>query len=144
MTEKALQINDKNYQVWANLALAYGWLKQDDKAAAARARELVLAEEALKVQTKNPTLQAALAILYAQKKLRDKAMTRIEAALALAPNNPSTLADVGQAYEALGDRRQALRYVTAALQKGYPLDHLKLVPDLQNLLADPNFRPKAK
>jgi eukaryotic-like serine/threonine-protein kinase len=144
MTEKALEINDKNFQVWANLALAYGWLKQNDKAAAARERELKLVEETAKVQAQDPRVQAALAILYAQKKLRDKALTRIEAALALAPDNPSVLADVGQAYEALGDRRQALHYVTTALQKGFPIDRLKLVSDLQNLLADPNFRPNTK
>ena len=143
-TEKALQLNDKNFQVWANLALAYGWLKQNDKAAAARERELKLVEETARVQAQNPRVQSALAILYAQKMLRDKALTRIEAALALAPDNPSVLADVGQAYENLGDRRQALHYVTAALQKGFPIDRLKLVPDLQSLLADPNFRPKGK
>ena len=141
-TEKALQLNDKNFQVWANLALAYGWLKQNDKAAAARERELKLVEETAKVQAQNPKIQSALAILYAQKMLREKALSRIEAALALAPDNPSVLADVGQAYENLGDRRQALHYVRAALQKGYSLEHLKLVPDLQDLLADPNFRPK--
>jgi len=144
MTGKALEINDKNFQVWANLALAYGWLKQNDKAAAARERELKLVEETARVQAQNPRVQAALAILYAQKKLRDKALTRIEAALALAPDNPSILADVGQAYESLGDRRQALHYVTTALQKGFPMDRLKLVPDLQSLLADPNFRAKGK
>ncbi|HEX2715568.1 MAG TPA: tetratricopeptide repeat protein, partial [Candidatus Acidoferrales bacterium] len=144
MTEKALALNDKNFQVWANLALAYGWLKQNDKAAAARERELRIVEETAKVQAQNPKLQSALAILYAQKKLRDKALTRIEAALALAPDNASVLADVGQAYEALGDRRQALHYVTEALRMGYKLDYLKLVPDLKDLLADPNFRPKEK
>lgn len=144
MTEKALQLNDKNFQVWANLALAYGWLKQNDKAAAARERELKLVEETAKVQAQNPRIQSALAILYAQRKLRDKALTRIQAALALAPNNPSVLADVGQAYEDLGDRRPALHYVTQALQKGHSLDHVKLVPDLQNLLSDPNFRPNGK
>ncbi len=143
-TERALQLNDKNIQVWANLALAYGWLKQNDKAAAARERELALAEEAVKVQSQDAGIQSNLGILYAQKKLRDRAIPRIEAALALAPNNPRTLANVGQAYEALGDRHQALRYLTAALQKGYSLDRLKLVPDLQALLADPNFRPNAK
>jgi serine/threonine protein kinase/Flp pilus assembly protein TadD len=144
MTEKALQLNDKNFQVWANLALAYGWLKQNDKAAAARERELALAEEAVKVQSQDAGIQSNLGILYAQKKLRDKAMARIEAALALAPNNPRTLANVGQAYEALGDRRQALHYLTEALRKGHKLDSLKLIPDLQDLLSDPNFRPNAK
>ncbi len=69
---------------------------------------------------------------------------RSRAALALAPDDPSMLADVGQAYEELSDRRQALHYVTTALQKGFPIDRLKLVPDLQSLLADPNFRPKGK
>ena len=38
MTEKALQLNDQNYLVWNNLVNAYGWLKQKDKAAAARER----------------------------------------------------------------------------------------------------------
>ena len=35
-TEKALALNDRDYQVWNNLVLAYEWLKQPDKANAAR------------------------------------------------------------------------------------------------------------
>jgi Flp pilus assembly protein TadD len=43
-TEKALQLNDQNYRVWENLAVAYERLDQKDKVAAARER-VALREE---------------------------------------------------------------------------------------------------
>src|SRR5262249_33509763 len=49
-TEKALQLNNKNYLVWGNLVIAYEWLNQTDKAAAARERQFTLIEANLKVK----------------------------------------------------------------------------------------------
>jgi len=51
---------------------------------------------------------------------------------------------VGQAYEDLGDRAEALQYIEKSVQKGYALADLKTIPDLQALLSDPKFRPSAK
>jgi eukaryotic-like serine/threonine-protein kinase len=144
MTEKALQLNDKNYLVWNNLVVAYEWLKEEDKASAARERMRGLLEQAAKIHPQDAIVQSRLASLYAHQKLRDKAIARIQTALALAPDDPYVLANVGSAYEDIGDRRQALEYIRRALQKGYALDQVKNGPDLQGLIADPNFRTNGK
>jgi serine/threonine protein kinase/tetratricopeptide (TPR) repeat protein len=144
VTEKALALNDRDYRVWSNLMACYEWLKMDDKAAVAREREQKLVEDVVKDQPQDATAQSELAGLYAKQKMREKAMTRIQAALALAPDNPRVLVNVADAYELLGDRMNALRYVEKALQKGYPLEDLKSDLQQQALLQDPKFRPNGK
>ncbi|HEY7616579.1 MAG TPA: tetratricopeptide repeat protein, partial [Terriglobales bacterium] len=144
MTEKALQLNDKNYRVWENLAIAYEWLNQKEKAAAARERELILVEALVQFKPKDGELQSYLGLLYGQKKMRNEALRHMQAALALTPENQVVLENVAETYEHLGDRAQALQYMERALQKGYPLENLKSNPALQSLLSDPKFRPKAK
>jgi eukaryotic-like serine/threonine-protein kinase len=144
MTEKALSLDDQDYMVWSNLIAAYEWLKEDDKASAARERELKLVEALVKVQPQDAIAQSELATLYAEQKARERALTRIQTALALAPEDPRVLVNVGDACESLGDRTRALQYVHGALRKGYPLDALQLDPGLQKLIADPNFRSNGK
>jgi eukaryotic-like serine/threonine-protein kinase len=103
-----------------------------------------LLEQAVKIKPQDALVQSRLASLYAHQKLRDKALTRIQTALALAPDDPYVLANVGSAYEDIGDRRKALEYIRRALQKGYALDQVKNDPDLQGLIADPNFQTNGK
>jgi serine/threonine-protein kinase len=144
MTEKALQQNDKEYVVWGNLAIAYEGLKDKEKEGRAWDREIVLLEEAVRDTPRDALAQSALGLLYAKKKLREKAIPRLQSALALAPDDASVLQGVGQAYEDLGDRAQALQYIEKSLQKGIGLANLKNIPDLQGLLSDPSFRPSGK
>ncbi|MGH9774360.1 MAG: protein kinase domain-containing protein [Candidatus Acidiferrales bacterium] len=144
VTEKALAINDKNYIVWSNLGNAYEWQKDTAKADAARERELELLEDFLRLKPRDAPAQAEVAYLYAKKKMRDQAQARIQSAVALAPTDGQVLASVGEAYEKLGKRPEALHYVELALQKGFLLDDLKSIFDLQDLLKDPNFRPPKK
>jgi serine/threonine-protein kinase len=142
--EKALQLNDKDYLVWGNLAIAYEGLKNKEKASEAWDREITLLEQAVLDTPRDAQAQSNLGLLYAKKKLREKAILRIQSALALSPDDPSVLENVGQAYEILGDRTQALQYIEKSLQKGYDLADLKHTPDLQGLLSDPSFRPSGK
>ena len=127
--------------MWLNLASAYDWLQQKDKAAQARENALKLAGNASKAEPTDAQIQSALAMLYARKNMRDKSLVRIRAALALNPDDAQVLVDVAQAYEELGDRPTALKYVRNALQKGLSLEDLRSDWDLQNLLSDPAFRP---
>ena len=143
-TEKALQLNDKDFRLWANQTNNYRWLGQNEKALASIQQELKLLEEAAKLQTQDAGVQSELARVYAIVKQRDNAITRIQAALALAPDDPGVLENGGEAYEELGNRREALRYVQKGLQKGYPLEYLKNDPAMPGLLADPNFRFNGK
>ncbi len=142
--EKAVQLNDKDYMTWSNLTLAYENLKDREKAERARDREMALLEQAAQDSPRDAVVQAQLGLVYAQKKLREKAISRVQSALVLAPDDPNVLEDVGETYEDLGDRAQALQYIEKSLQKGYALTALKNIPDLQGLLSDPNFRPSGK
>lgn len=142
--KKALQLNDKDYLVWANLAIAYDGLKDIESASKARDRELVLLEAAVQSAPRDAVQQSRLALLYAQKKMRDNALSHIQSALALSPDDANVLENAGETYEFLGNRSQALHYIEKSLQRGYSLDDLKSFPDLQGLLSDPNFRPNGK
>jgi serine/threonine-protein kinase len=139
--EKALQMNDKDYIVWGNLAIAYEGLKDQEKAGRARDQEIALLEQTVQNTPRDAVAQSNLGLLYAKKKLREKAVSRIQSALVLSPDDANVLEAVGQAYEDLGDRAQALQYIEKSVQKGYALADLKTIPDLEALLSDPNFRP---
>ncbi len=144
MTEKALKLNDQDFQVWYNLLLCYQWLKQDDKAANAAGRTISLLENLVQTKPQDPEIQSALGLLYAMRKDREKAMPRIEAAMALGPQDERALEDVGEAYEELGDRALALRYLHESLKVGGTVEGLAARPGLQEILKDPSFRANGK
>ncbi|MGH9586012.1 MAG: protein kinase domain-containing protein [Acidobacteriaceae bacterium] len=137
--EQALKISSGDYVVWNFLMIADQWQKKDAAAADARRHAETLAEKAAKQQPNDAQTQAVLAYLYAQDKQNQKAEARIQTALALAPNDPSILADVGEAYENMGDRAHALEYVEKAFGKGLPLGQIRDEPTLQSLFQDPRL-----
>jgi len=143
-TEKALQLNDKDFIVWANLALAYEGLKNEVQAKAALDKEQTLLEQAAQSGPRDAGVQYRLGQVYARKKLAEKAIARAQSALALAPDDAYVLEGVAEIYERVGDRANALKCIEKALQKGYSLQPLKSDPLFQGLLSDPNFRPSPK
>ncbi len=143
-TERALQFNDRDYIVWANLAMAYDGLHDPVKLNAAQDKELPLLEQAVLATPRDAGMQARLGLLYAQKKLRDNALARMQTALALTSDDSDVLENVGEAYEALGDRPHAIEYIEKSLQKGYSMESLRNEPSLKSLLSDPNFRPSTR
>ncbi len=144
MTEKALQIDNKDFRVWSNVVLAYEWLGDKTKAEVARAQEIARLQEAAKLRPQDATLQSALGENYAEQGERGKALSHLQTALALAPHSSQVLFDAGCAYEVMGKRGVALPYIEEALRRGYPLADLKTSPILRSLLRDPNFRPRGK
>jgi serine/threonine-protein kinase len=144
MTEKALAINDKDFQVWYNLLQCYRWLNQPQKAADAAARTTQLLESLVRSKPQDPEVQSALGMLYAAQKQPDKAVPHIEAALALGPKDNRVLGDAGEAYESMGNRTLALRYLQESLKAGETLDGLRSRPSLQTVLNDPSFRVNGK
>ncbi len=142
--QKALKLNDKDYLVWGNLALAYRGLNDEADAEKASDREIELLEQAVQATPRDAVMQANLALLYAKKRLREKAISRIQSALALSPDDANVLESVGEAYEDMGDRAQALEYIEKSIRNGYSLTALKTFSSLQGLLSDPRFRANGK
>jgi len=144
VTRKALELNDKDWRVWANLQLAYAWLKDNDRMRAARARALSLLEQYASLNSQDASVQSMLSTYYAEDRLREKALACANAALRLAPKDPWILADIAETYNDLGDRRRAVQFAQDSLKNGYTLTDLQERPNLLGLLADPSFRPRGK
>jgi serine/threonine-protein kinase len=143
-TEKALQLNDRDYVVWGNLAIAYEGLNDKSREGKAWDHEIVLLEQAVRDTPRDALAQSILGLIYAKKKMREKSIPHIQSALALSPDDPDVLEGAGQAYEDLGEHAQALQYIEKSLQKGYSLAAVRNTPDLQGVISDPNFRPIGK
>jgi len=141
-TEKALQLNDKNYRVWENLAVAYERLNQQDKAANAREHELAVLEAGAKVEPKDAVLQSFLGLLYSKKGMHDEADRHLQTALALAAEDQDVLENAAEAYGRMGRQRVAVQYLNKAVARGYPMEDLRTNPAVASLLADPSFRSK--
>jgi len=143
-TRKALELNDKDWRVWANLVVAYEWLKDTEKKPAAHAKARSLLEQYASLNSQDAQVQSVLSTYYAEDKLRERALAHANRALDLAPTNPWVLADVAETYDGLGDRKRALQYTEDSLKHGYTLSDLQRRPGLVGVLADPSFRRGGK
>jgi eukaryotic-like serine/threonine-protein kinase len=144
MTEKALRLNDQNYQVWRNLGEDYSWAQQPEKAAAARQKELQLLETNARLHPQDPQLLSEMGTLYGDALERDKAVASMQKALALAPNDANVLMNAASTEEALGNRKEAIRYAEESIAKGFSMEDLERTFALQGLVKDPNFHPRIK
>lgn len=143
-SEQALQLNSNNYMVWNNLALAEAGAGQPQKARDAREKTESLTEQLVVIKPQDSLAQSTLAILYATDKQKDKALLKIQTSLALAPDDPNVLSNVGEAYEMMGNRKQAIKYIELCIKHGFSFSAIQGDPDLQVLLADPRFKRPAK
>jgi len=143
MTEKALQLNDNNYLVWNNLVNAYEWLKEKDKAATARARATELAEKSARLNPQDAWHKPNWRVFMPGRTCARKPWPEFKPP-GFIPDDPAILDDVATAFEYLGNRHQSIQYAQRAVQKGYPLEQLANDPEMQSLLLDPSFHPRAK
>jgi eukaryotic-like serine/threonine-protein kinase len=143
-SEKALTINDKNYDVWANLLICDEWLKLADKSTEVRGHLAALLEQAIKIDPQDANAHVSLAAVYAAEHLRDKSEAHVQTALALKPNDPNILMNAADTFELLGDRQQALKYLEGGFKVGLKEDDLRTDPTIQSALQDPRYRNLTK
>jgi serine/threonine-protein kinase len=142
-TRHALTLNSTDYDVWDNLREAFEGLKDESGAKSAAASEKPRALESLKLNPQDPNVQSIYADLCARFGPRDQAEPHIQTALALAPNDPNILETVAMAYENLGNRELAVKFMNEAFSKGYTWQEALNDPETQPLLDDPGLhRPK--
>jgi serine/threonine-protein kinase len=139
--EKALKMNDRDYRPWGGLASAYLAAGLPDKARPALQQAIGLAEDEVLRKPNDATILSYIASYYAKLGNRERATSRIDTALALAPGEPRVLYMAALTYEVLGDRAAALKWLKAALGKGYSVASVKQDPDLRKLREDPASRP---
>jgi serine/threonine-protein kinase len=142
-TQHALTLNSADYGVWENLRDAFEWLKDASGAKSAAASERPLVLDALKLNPQDANVHSVYADICARFGPRDQAEPHIQTALALAPNDPNILEAAAAAYENLGNRKLAVKFMNEAFAKDYTWQEALNDPEAQSLLKDPGLhRPR--
>ncbi len=138
--ERAIELGARNFQVWANLAGAYKFVDGGaDKARAAFQRAVELGEQERVVNPRQAILLARLADCYAHLGETAKARRLVGEAKDLAPGDAAVFFMAAQVFEQVGDRKQALQHVAAAVDRGLPREDVETNRSLDSLRADPAY-----
>lgn len=137
---EATRLNPNNYEAWSSLGAAYRWSGKNADLAAKAFRTAIDLEEAQRAKGNHaPIFLAGLADDYAEVGEKQKALVLARQALALDQANPTVQYKVGDAYEVLGLRDQAIPLLASALAHGYRVYEFEHNPELAALRADPKF-----
>ena len=142
--ELAIQMNSRDSVDWHNLASAYQWSGDPEKARAAFQRTAELIEEQLRVNPHDPTSLILLADAYSYLNQMQRARQLLQQGLALAPDDVPNMFQASAIYERLGDRELALRWIGMAIKGGFSRDLIEKEPTLARLRLDPKFRDLLK
>ncbi len=138
--ERSTRMNPRDSGRWYNLAAAYYWSNEREKARAAFQRAAELAEEQRRINPRNPALLMRLADCYSMLDQPQRARDLLREALALGPEDVANMYKAAVVYEQLGDREHALQWIAKAIQGGYSRDLIERSPTLAKLRADPRFQ----
>jgi serine/threonine-protein kinase len=140
MYEKALELQDTDYSVWGYLAGAYRQSSSDSsKIVFALRKAKLMAEEQLKINPVDPLVLTNIASYCNELNLPDSALTIIKKVEALNTKDINVMVLVGEVYEQLKRRDQALKWIKKAIDNGYSIEELNHIPELKNLRADNRF-----
>jgi serine/threonine protein kinase/tetratricopeptide (TPR) repeat protein len=138
--ERAIQLSGDESEYWHNLAAAYQWSNQPDKARAAFRRTAELAEKELRVNPKDPVVLLLLADAYSNLDQPQPARQLLERGLALAPNDVFDMFQASVIYERLGKRDLALQWLAKAIKGGFSRDLIEREPSLAQLRLDRRYQ----
>jgi tetratricopeptide (TPR) repeat protein len=139
MFEKAVAMNPNEHITVGNLADAYRWLGEGEKAAATYDRAIALAYKAYQVNPTDAGTLASLALYYAKMGSRQQAFDFIRRARKIDPNNNALIYDEAVIHALAGQQAEAFTGLHEAFQKGYPPEEAKNDPELQALRSAPQF-----
>lgn len=139
--QAALDLNDSDYAVWGNLALACNNIpERSAEAAGLYEKAIALAESRQEVNPNNIEVTIHLADYYLEAGRNEEGRQMLETALKLHSENPDLMARLGVLHEKLGDREQAILWVVRALKAGYPKERLEALSSMVDLRNDPEFQ----
>lgn len=139
MFEKAVELNPNQTVAVGNLADAYRWTGQKDKALATNDRAIALAFKELQVNPNNAEVMGSLALFYAKKGDASHALEFIKRARGADKANVSLVYKEAMVHALAGRNNEAFASLREAFQKGYPAEEAKNEPELKNLQALPEF-----
>jgi tetratricopeptide (TPR) repeat protein/class 3 adenylate cyclase/TolB-like protein len=139
MYEKATDINRNDERNLGDLADAYRWAGQKDKANATYAKAISLAYQELEVNPRNLYAMRHLALYFAKKGNPAEAWQYIRQASTIDPHSPHLFYCEAVLQALAGHPDQALKALDGALRNGYSLDQVRSDPELEGLQQGPAF-----
>ena len=139
--EKAVRLQENNYELWGNLGDAYYWAPgRRSDAPAAYKRAVALGGEKLKVNPRDASLLSYLATYHAMLGQKRPALEYLERAQGLAPGSPDILFNAAVVRNQLGEPEKAMDALEQAIAAGFPVSTLRDIPNFDNLRGNPRFR----
>lgn len=138
--DSAVRMNEHDATRWHNLASAYQWSNDPQKAREAFQRTAQLTEEERRVNPRDPNLMIQLADAYSMLGQKERARDLLSQALKLSPDAASDMFQAAVVYEQVGDRKQALKWLGKAVQQGYSRDIVEKSPSLVHMRSDPGYQ----
>jgi len=140
MFEKAVEMNPNDSMMVGNLADAYRWSGQVDKANGTYERAIALGFKQLQVNPRDANVLEQLGLYYAKKGDAIHALDFMRRARTLSPANVNMIYDQAEIFAITGRSSEALKALREALQKGYSLEQIKSDPELGALQSLPEFK----
>jgi tetratricopeptide (TPR) repeat protein/TolB-like protein/predicted Ser/Thr protein kinase len=139
MFEKAVQMSPNEEQFTGNLADAYRWSGQREKANATYDKAIALAYKDLAVNPRNSDTMGSLALYYAKKGMSGQALNFIQRARSINKEDVG-LIYIAAAVEALANHADnALGLLREAFKRGYSVREASNDPELNGLRSRPEF-----
>lgn len=136
----ALSYGDRNADLWGNLADAYHFSGQNDKATSAYRKQLDLLNDLLKVNPRDAERQGDAASCYAILGDKQSAMAHLARSLELGNGDKDLLFNAAVVYNDLGETGEALEWLQKALVAGYSASIVRDSPEFNNLRNNPQFQ----
>ena len=139
MFEKAVELNPNVEQLTGNLADAYRWSGQREKANATYDKAIALAYKELAVNPRNSDTMGSLALYYAKKNMPAQALNFIQHARAINKEDVA-LVYTDAVVEALANHPDnALGLLREAFERGYTVQEAISDPELDSVRSRPEF-----
>jgi eukaryotic-like serine/threonine-protein kinase len=139
MFEKAVALNPNDTAMVVNLADAYRYAGQQDKARDTYQQAISVGFKGLQTNPKDAEIMAQVALSYAKTGNAAQAQDFIKRARAADPNNVNYVYDDAVTKALSGKTTEALRSLQEALEKRYPAEFAAGDPELNSLQKDPQF-----
>jgi serine/threonine protein kinase/tetratricopeptide (TPR) repeat protein len=138
--QKAAQLSPNQEMIYGNLAQAYLYAGESEKATQTFAEAIGLAYKALQVNPRDADTLADMAEYYAMQGEESQGLQFIHNARSISPSDPQYAYDEAVVEAAARNQMAALGALRDALKEGYPAQQAALDPELSILQGSPDFQ----
>ncbi|RMG66495.1 MAG: tetratricopeptide repeat protein [Calditrichaeota bacterium] len=138
--EKVASLRPLEHSAWGNMGSASLWIPGRESQVVPLYRKAIeRAEIARTINPNDPELLIWLAQYYSMVGDTARSLNLARQGLSISPENVMVLYGAAAAYEKLGYRKEALKYMGQVMARGYGASEIRKQPEFRALVADPRF-----